>query len=75
MKKFLLCAVFLHFFTVISLACTCGQIASPYHAYQQAQAVFIGKVISSDDIPYDQTLQDPKFNVYDRHFKFRLTKF
>ena len=74
MKNFLLSVFLLHFFTVVTLACTCGQIATPYQAYHEAQAVFIGKVISSEDIPYDQTVQDPKYNVYDRHFRFSISE-
>ncbi len=72
MKKLILSGLLLHFFTVIGFACTCGQIASPYQAYKQAQAVFIGEVTGSEDIPYDRTAQDPKFNVYDRHFRFSV---
>ena len=51
-------------------ACTCGPSPSPYQAYREATAVFTGKVVSSKDVPYDQTVLNPKYNVYDRHFRF-----
>ena len=72
--KFVLSALLLHLLTTVAIACTCGPSPSPYKAYQEAQAVFTGKVVSSQDIPYDQTVSDPKYNVYDRHFKFAVTE-
>lgn len=72
--KFVLSALLLHVLTTVTFACTCGPAPSPYKAYQEAQAVFTGKVISSEDIPYDQTVRDKKYNVYDRHFKFAVTE-
>ena len=72
--KFVLSALLLHVLTTATIACTCGPSPSPYKAYQEAQAVFTGKVISSQDIPYDQTVRDPKYNVYDKHFKFEVTE-
>lgn len=72
--KFVLSALLLHVLTTATIACTCGPSPSPYKAYQEAQAVFTGKVISSQDIPYDETVRDQKYNVYDRHFKFEVTE-
>ena len=72
--KFVLSALLLHVLTTVTIACTCGRSPSPYKAYQDARAVFTGKVISSEDIPYDQTVRDPKYNVYDRHYKFAVTE-
>lgn len=74
MKRFVLAALLLHAFTIFAIACTCGPSPSPYRAYQEAQTVFIGKVISSDDFAYTDSARGRKYDVADRHFKFAITE-
>lgn len=75
MKKLLLSALLLPLFTITTIACRCdGRLPSPYQAYHEAHAIFIGKVLSAENIPYEETIRDKKFTVYDRHFKFAVTE-
>lgn len=59
-------------FAVEAWACTCRALPSPYQAYHEAAAVFVGKVVGSRDIPYDENIKDPEENVYDRYFRFAV---
>jgi hypothetical protein len=54
------------------LACSCFPLPPPYRAYREADAVFIGKVTSSKDVPYEELVRDKKFTVHDRHFLFSV---
>lgn len=74
MKKFLPGVLLLHLLSTGAFACTCGEVLSPYQAYQEAQAVFIGNVISSEDIPDEETVGNLTYEVYDRHFKIAVTE-
>jgi hypothetical protein len=60
----------LPYFAGSAQACSCFATPSPYKAYQDATAVFIGKVVSSKDVPYEESIGDKKFTVYERHFHF-----
>lgn len=51
-------------------ACTCLPLPSPSEAFQKARAVFIGKTISSKDIPFQEELGDKTYPEYERHFRF-----
>lgn len=75
MHRFLLRILFafvivLPYCALSTQACSCFAIPSPYKAYSEAAAVFIGKVVSSKDVPYEENVRDKKFTVYDRHFHF-----
>jgi hypothetical protein len=57
-------------FAISTVACSCLAIPSPYKAYEEATAVFIGKVVSSKDVPYEESIRDKKFTVSNRQFQF-----
>ncbi len=67
---FALVIIILPYFARSTQACSCFAIPSPYKAYKEATAVFIGKVVSSKDVPYEESIRDKKFTVYNRHFHF-----
>jgi hypothetical protein len=54
------------------MACSCFPLPPPYRAYKEADAVFIGKVTSSKEVPHEEIVRDKKFTVHDRHFQFSV---
>jgi hypothetical protein len=68
--SFALIIIVLPYFVRSSQACSCLPIPTPYNAYQEAAAVFIGKVVSSKDVAYEERIRDKQFTVYDRQFHF-----
>lgn len=53
-------------------ACVCRPESSPYKAYEEARAVFIGKVVSSKDVAFDQQIRDKTYTAYERRFLFAV---
>lgn len=53
-------------------ACSCLPISSPYKAHQQARAVFIGKAVSSSDVPVSEQLGDKTDTAHERHYRFAI---
>ena len=52
-------------------ACQCGPTLSPYTAYHDAKAVFVGRVASSRDVAiYLQARDNTTYTAYERHFRF-----
>lgn len=51
-------------------ACSCFPLPSPYRAFQEAKAVFVGKVISSKDVPAQEQIRDKTYTYIERHFRF-----
>lgn len=51
-------------------ACSCFPLPSPYRAFQEAKAVFVGKVISSKDVAAQEQIRDKAYTYTERHFRF-----
>lgn len=54
--------------------CVCFPLPSPYRAYQEARAVFVGKVLSSKDVAAQEQLRDKSYTYYERHFRFSVAE-
>lgn len=61
-------------FVTVANACTCAPIPSPYKAYQEASAVFVGKVVSSKDVPMSEKFRGEKYTYQERHFLFAVSE-
>ncbi len=69
---FLPCVVLLVFCADSAQACSCLPIPSPYRAYREATAVFVGQVIGSRDVSHEEAIEDRKYTVTQRVFRFRV---
>lgn len=78
MKKFLtngiliLAAILLPQFVSSALACSCFPTPTPYRAFHEAKAVFVGKIISSKDVPFSVKGRNGNFTMHDRHYIFSV---
>lgn len=54
--------------------CICFPLPSPYKAYKEAKAVFVGKVVSSKDVAAQEQLRDKSYTYYERHFRFSVAE-
>lgn len=55
-------------------ACSCLPIPSPYRAYKEATAVFVGEVTGSRDVSHEEATGERKYTVTERLFRFRIEK-
>jgi len=62
------------YFGLEAQACTCAAERSPYSTFQESRAVFIGKAISSRDVPITETFGDKTYTVYERVFRFSISE-
>ncbi len=53
-------------------ACSCFPIPSPYKAHQESRAVFVGKVVSSKDVPFSEQGRNGSYTVNERHYSFAV---
>lgn len=67
-----LVALLLSLFADTATACTCLPIPSPYRAYREATAVFIGRAVSSRDVSSEETFNDRRYTVDERYFHFAV---
>jgi hypothetical protein len=56
------------------LACTCSAPRSPYAEYQDAKAVFVGKVISSKDIATTENIRGKTYTAYERVYQLSVNE-
>ena len=54
--------------------CVCFPLPTPYKAYREAKAVFVGKVLSSKDITAEEKVDDKSYTYYVRHFRFSVAE-
>jgi hypothetical protein len=54
--------------------CICYPLGSPYKTYQEAKAVFVGKVLSSKDVAAQEQLRDKSYTYFERRFRFSITE-
>lgn len=68
-SKFLLLnsIIFLPFFTQNVLACQCFGFETPYEAYKNADAVFVGKVVSIKDLLGKEIIKDDSSNWWENY--------
>lgn len=60
-------------FATDAKACSCFPLPTPYRAYREAKAVFIGKVTASKDVGYEEeSSRGGKYTVNERHFLFTV---
>src|SRR5262249_13358140 len=59
---------------VSAIGCVCFPLPTPYRAYREAKAVFVGKVLISKDIAAQEQSQDRSYTYYERHFRFSVTE-
>jgi hypothetical protein len=55
-----------------AMGCSCPPISSPYKAFQEARAVFVGKVMSSKEISVPLQGQDQLYTMRERHYRFTV---
>jgi len=55
-------------------ACTCMPQQSTYKEFQEARAVFVGKVIGSRDVATTEVIRDKTFQVLERVFVFKVSE-
>ena len=55
-------------------ACTCAPQRTPYREYQDARAVFVGKVTGSKDVAISESIRDKTYTAYERVFQFTVTE-
>src|SRR5688572_22687964 len=55
-------------------ACTCMPQQSTYKEFQEARAVFVGKVIRSRDVAMTEVIRDKTFQVLERVFVFKVSE-
>src|SRR3954452_24470617 len=53
-------------------ACVCMPQRTPYREYQDARAVFVGKVIGSKDVAVTEKLRDKSYTANERIFQFSV---
>jgi hypothetical protein len=53
-------------------ACVCMPQRTPYREYQDARAVFVGKVNSSKDVAITNNIRDKIYTAYERIFQFSI---
>lgn len=74
LAQFALSFIFIPLLVSSADACTCLPISTPYKAYQEARAVFAGKVVSSTDVPLTERVRDKTFTYVERRYRVAVTE-
>ena len=71
---FVLLTIVTPYFSYDAKACVCMPSRSPYREFQEARAVFVGKVVGSKDVASTETIRDQTYTSYERFYQFAINE-